>query len=302
MSKLKKLKSSKKKEARSSKKKPASKGFFQNNDFSFMESIEQLLSKNQKMSSDSLGSLPDMSGTDWTNLIKEKKQAVQQKIQNFFKDKKQHKAQSSVRRGRLGILDEIKVGATGACGGPNSGQKTPKNFSSKKIQLRISKSNNINKKHCQESLEQAKKVEFSVLESSRKKHLRSSSKKKGTRMKSELPTLNSKTQRIERQFSRRFSNCLPFPQKLYKLVSVLGKGSYGLVFLAVHLISGQKVAIKAIRKHRNNDVSRNYEKITNEISIMSRLNHKNITRLFEVFENSKYIFLVTEFAEKGMQR
>lgn len=285
-----------------SKKAPQTNNFFKDKDFSFMENIEKLLSKNQKLGTDSLGTLPDMSASHWTDMIKDKKKAVEHQIQKFFREKKQGKVERGIRRGRLGGLEEIKVGFSGKSGASNSGQKTPKNFSSKKIQLRISKSNNINKKHCQESLEQGKKIDFSVLESGRKKNFRSSSKKKGTRMKSELPGLSQKIQRVEKEFSRRFSNCLPFPQKLYKLLAILGKGSYGLVFLAVHLISGQKVAIKAIRKNRNNDLSRNYEKITNEINIMSKLNHKNITRLFEVFENPKYIFLVTEFADKGTTR
>ena len=86
---------------------------------------------------------------------------------------------------------------------------------------------------------------------------------------------------------------------MYKIVGNLGKGSYGQVFLAIHLLSGVKVAIKAILKERNSDVARNYQKITNEIEIFAEMEHKNVIKLFEIFEDNKYIFLVTEFAEKG---
>jgi serine/threonine protein kinase len=163
----------------------------------------------------------------------------------------------------------------------------------------MSKSNNINKKHLKESFQE--NVECSVLESKRNRKLNPKNRKidKRERMKSELPSVNPKFAKIEKQFSEKFKNCIPFPQKLYKMLGVLGKGSYGVVFLAIHLISGQKVAIKAIKKNRNNNMIRNYEKIINEIDIFSSLRHKNIISLYEVFENPKYIFLVTEYAAKG---
>jgi non-specific serine/threonine protein kinase len=272
------------------------------NDFSFMESIDKILSKNHKMNSESLNSLPDISTNHWTNLIKNKKNLVKDKIQKFFEFKKESKTkdESMIRRGRFMLSSNSK--RTNYKPDFTQNQKTPKNLSSKKTQLRISKSNNINKKHFKESFENSQKVDCSVLESHRKRHFGSSKKKKSDkreRMKSEIPSINPKFSKIEKKFSNKFHNCLPFPEKLYKMIGVLGKGSYGVVFLAVHLISGQKVAIKAIKKNRNNDVARNYKKITNEIEIFSSLNHKNIISLYEVFENRKYIFLVTEYAEKG---
>lgn len=272
------------------------------NDFSFMDSIEKLISQNEKLTSESMNSLPDISTNHWPNLIKEKKKNIKNKIKNYFEQKNKNQTITKIQRGRFTTPKDLKM--EGLSSPKKEYNRTPKNFSSKKIQIRISKSNNINKKHLNESLEKKNKIEFSILESHRKKHFGSSHKKnkidRRERMKSELPNINVKLQKIEKKFSTRFSNCLPFPEKLYKLLGVLGKGSYGLVFLAVHLISGEKVAIKAIKKNRNNDMARNYEKITNEIEIFSKLNHKNIISLYEVFENRKYIFLVTEYAEKGI--
>jgi serine/threonine protein kinase len=279
------------------------KKIYNENDFSFMNSMENLINKNQKKSSESVSSMPDISSSYWVNLISQKKEEIQTKIKNHFDSKKNNidKNKKYVERGRLMLPNEIKVEHRNSF--TKETYRTPKNFSSKKHQLRISKSNNINKKYLNESIERKKKKDFGVVESHKKRIFGSSCKKKQSdkreRMKSEIPAINSKLQKVEKKFSTRFSNCLPFPEKLYKLIGVLGKGSYGLVFLAIHLISGQKVAIKAIKKNRNNDILRNYEKISNEIDIFANLNHKNIISLYEVFENRKYIFLVTEYAEKG---
>lgn len=268
-----------------------------------MNSLENLVNKNQKASSESITSIPDVTSGEWAGIISTKKFEIQKQIKAFFESKKQEnmKALKPVERGRLMINPEIRTEYRSSL--TKDSFRTPKNFSSKKIQIRISKSNNVNKKHANDSIERNKNREFLLLNSQKKKRLGSSSKKKKSekheRLKSEVPNSNPKLLKIEKKFSSKFSNCLPFPEKLYKLVSVLGKGSYGLVFLAVHVISGQKVAIKAIKKNRNNDVARNYEKIMNEIDIFANLNHKNVISLYEVFENRKYIFLVTEYAEKG---
>ena len=300
--KLKKIKKNKQESDMDSEKKSNSICVNNENDFSFMESIEKLLVKNKKMKSDSLNSLPDISTDYWSKLIKNKQDLIQTKIQKYFNSIKQSKIQNlkHIKRGRLMLPSELKVKNCKKIIIENP--KTPKNFSSKKIQLRISKSNNINKKHINNSFENSKNVDCSVLESHRKKHFKSSKKKKSDkreRMKSELPNINLRVSKIEKQFSRKYANCIPFPEKMYKMLGVLGKGSYGIVFLAVHLISGQKVAIKAIKKNRNNEMPRNYKKIINEIDIFSSLRNKNIISLYEVFENRKYIFLVTEYAEKG---
>ena len=37
----------------------------------------------------------------------------------------------------------------------------------------------------------------------------------------------------------------------------------------------------------------------NEIEILSTLNHENIIKLYEIFENPKFYFFVIEFVENG---
>lgn len=43
----------------------------------------------------------------------------------------------------------------------------------------------------------------------------------------------------------------------------------------------------------------NKKKILNEIFILKTIDHENIIKLLEVFQNSKYIFFVMEYAPYG---
>lgn len=40
-------------------------------------------------------------------------------------------------------------------------------------------------------------------------------------------------------------------------------------------------------------------KIFNEVALLSRLDHPNVIKIYEIFENPKYYFMVTEYVEKG---
>lgn len=57
-------------------------------------------------------------------------------------------------------------------------------------------------------------------------------------------------------------------------------------------------AIKKISKKKI--ISQNMSnQVKKEIEIMNDLNHPNIVRLYEVFEDDEYLYLVLELAEKG---
>ena len=74
----------------------------------------------------------------------------------------------------------------------------------------------------------------------------------------------------------------------------LGQGTFGIVVLANHEITGEKVAIKILDKEK---IFKNSEKLRFErkIQIMKKMYHKNIVRLYNVIENYKEIFLVMEY-------
>lgn len=57
----------------------------------------------------------------------------------------------------------------------------------------------------------------------------------------------------------------------------------------------QKRAIKVIKKSRVKDPAR----FKMEIDIMRELDHPHIIKLFEVFEDSRFVYLVMELCEGG---
>ena len=84
----------------------------------------------------------------------------------------------------------------------------------------------------------------------------------------------------------------------YNIEGTIGEGNYGKVKYATHAITKQPVAIKIINKHRlikDGDA----ERIQNEMNIISCLNHPNILKAFEIFEDDSYYYIVMERAEKG---
>ena len=70
-------------------------------------------------------------------------------------------------------------------------------------------------------------------------------------------------------------------QKKYIILRTLGKGSFGQVKEAVHVLSGEKIAIKILEKakiKKEDDLVR----IRREINILSKVQHPNIIQLYEV--------------------
>lgn len=105
------------------------------------------------------------------------------------------------------------------------------------------------------------------------------------------------------QYIKKFfklNNLKDFKTKMdfYHIEKLIGKGTYGKVYESTHKLTGKKVAIKCIEKTTVKNFKK-MQKIFNEIDILSGLTHRNIIKLFEIFENPKYYFFVTEFAQKG---
>ncbi|XP_014209439.1 serine/threonine-protein kinase SIK3-like isoform X2 [Copidosoma floridanum] len=83
----------------------------------------------------------------------------------------------------------------------------------------------------------------------------------------------------------------------YDLEMTIGKGNFAVVKMATHIVTNSKVAIKIIDKTKLDED--NLAKIFREVSIMKRLRHPHIIRLYQVMETEKMIYLVTELASGG---
>ena len=84
---------------------------------------------------------------------------------------------------------------------------------------------------------------------------------------------------------------------LYEIKGTLGKGKLGKVKLCVHKQSGKQVAIKIINKNFLEGVD--LEQIKSEIDILKIAKHPNIIKLYDVYENEKYIYIIMEYCLGG---
>ena len=84
----------------------------------------------------------------------------------------------------------------------------------------------------------------------------------------------------------------------YKYIKTIGEGTFGKVKLALHNLTGEKVAIKILEKNLIKDKNE-YNRIEKEIQYLKLFNHPNIIQIYEVIENSSSYFIVMEYAEGG---
>ena len=76
----------------------------------------------------------------------------------------------------------------------------------------------------------------------------------------------------------------------------LGTGSFGKVFLASAVADKDfEVAIKAIPKKKIPDLSQ----IRQEVSTLQTLDHPNIIKYYETYENQQFIYVVMEYCPGG---
>lgn len=81
----------------------------------------------------------------------------------------------------------------------------------------------------------------------------------------------------------------------YDFGKKLGEGAYGKVFQAFEKESGELRAIKKLDKSKIKNPSR----FKNELTALRTLDHPNIIKLFEVFEDDTNFYLVQEFCSGG---
>ena len=95
---------------------------------------------------------------------------------------------------------------------------------------------------------------------------------------------------------------MPIRQMRRFLVQVLSfflklKGGYGTVQKCFHKATGVTRAVKIMKK--NKIQKSEWTRLRYEIDILKNLDHPNILRLYETFEDSGSIYLVTELCEGG---
>lgn len=83
----------------------------------------------------------------------------------------------------------------------------------------------------------------------------------------------------------------------YTSVRTVGKGSFGQAFLVFHKEKGEYYVVKHV--NMANMTSRQRKDAHNEISVLQQLNHPNIVRYVECFEEHPHLYIVMEYADGG---
>ncbi|CAK4076612.1 unnamed protein product [Aphanomyces euteiches] len=94
------------------------------------------------------------------------------------------------------------------------------------------------------------------------------------------------------------SHDVPVQLGHYRLGETLGTGSFGKVKLAEHEITGHKVAIKILNRNKIRSLDMG-EKVRREISLLRKMQHPHIIRLYEVIDTPTDIFMVLEYVAGG---
>ncbi|KAM9246790.1 serine/threonine-protein kinase Nek3-like isoform 2-T2 [Leptosomus discolor] len=82
----------------------------------------------------------------------------------------------------------------------------------------------------------------------------------------------------------------------YKVLKVLGEGSFGRVLLVRHRISDQKYAMKEIRLPMSSSDVENSRK---EAVLLAKMKHPNIVAYKESFEADGHLYIVMEYCDDG---
>jgi protein-serine/threonine kinase len=82
----------------------------------------------------------------------------------------------------------------------------------------------------------------------------------------------------------------------FKILELLGKGSFGEVYLVELLTNNKKYAMKVLNK--NKILSQNIVRyVVTERNVLSNIKHPFIVRLFYAFQTNEFLYLILEYCE-----
>ncbi|WP_260320154.1 protein kinase domain-containing protein [Peribacillus simplex] len=82
----------------------------------------------------------------------------------------------------------------------------------------------------------------------------------------------------------------------YEITTVIGKGSYGIVYLCKDWQANEQIVIKQLRKSKRRS-KKDLEQFEQEISILQALDHESIPTFHEEFTHRENVYFVMEFIE-----
>ena len=89
---------------------------------------------------------------------------------------------------------------------------------------------------------------------------------------------------------------------VYEKISKLGNGAYGTVYKVKRKNTGTKVMIRALKEISKEKMMVNEQnsiELKNEIEILKKIDHLNIMKIYEFFEDDTNIYLINEYCSGG---
>lgn len=86
-------------------------------------------------------------------------------------------------------------------------------------------------------------------------------------------------------------------RSIYKLRKTLGEGTFGVVRLAEHIKTKEKVAVKILKKTKMTDKDK--EELEREVELLMSIDHPNIVKLIKFYQDDTYYYIVMEVLEGG---
>jgi serine/threonine protein kinase len=85
--------------------------------------------------------------------------------------------------------------------------------------------------------------------------------------------------------------------KRYKILGLIGDGTYGLVYLATNMETRERVAIKAMkRKYHSWDEVMDLR----EVKSLKKLHHPNVIKLKEVIRENSQLYFIFEYIKADL--
>ncbi|XP_030047613.1 serine/threonine-protein kinase PLK4 isoform X2 [Microcaecilia unicolor] len=94
------------------------------------------------------------------------------------------------------------------------------------------------------------------------------------------------------------ASCIGEKIEDFKVLNILGKGSFACVYRAKSVNTGLEVAIKMIDKKAMHKVGM-VQRVRSEVEIHCQLKHPSILELYNYFEDCNYVYLILEMCHNG---
>ena len=85
---------------------------------------------------------------------------------------------------------------------------------------------------------------------------------------------------------------------IYRIGKKLGEGAFGSVRKLTHRTTGETRAVKTIHK-KNLHSEEECQTFFNEVSVLRSIDHPNVIKLYEFYQDDKNYYLITEFCSGG---